>query len=128
MCIRDRLSKSRQGRLQVRIGNKAIPAERVCLLLLNGEDPGTDVVFMDGDYDNLRADNLEVCKGTYFEVKPLREPENQSERIVEPPAQIDGEVVKMKNGRWLARRLNGLCIEVVGRFETETKAIEALKS
>ena len=121
MCIRDR------GRLQVRIGNKAIPAERVCLLLLNGEDPGTDVVFMDGDYDNLRADNLEVCKGTHFEVKPLTEPEIKPESIIEPPAVVNGEVVQLKSGKWAARRLNGRCLEVIGRFDNESAAIEALK-
>ena len=33
------LTKNRQGRLQVRVGNRAIPAERVCLLLLTVKIP-----------------------------------------------------------------------------------------
>ena len=121
------LSKSRQGRLQVRVGSRAIPAERVCLLLLNGEDLGNGITFIDGDCKNLRAKNLKIADDTDIEGKAHREVENQSEAIVEPPAQVNGEVVRLKNGRWMAKRLDGLCITVIGRFETERSALEALK-
>ena len=93
----------------------------------NGEDPGTGIVFVDGDCTNLRANNLKVGDDTKVEGKAPTEAENQSEAIIEPPAQVNGEVVRLKNGRWLAKRLDGLCITVIGRFETERSAIEALK-
>ena len=122
------LSKSRQGKFQVRVGNRAIPAERVCLLLLNGEDHGTDIVFLDGDCLNLRADNLKVDDDTKVEGKTLTGAKIKPEPVIEdPPAQVNGEVVRLKNGRWLAKRLNGLCIEVVGRFETKRAALESLR-
>ena len=120
------LSKSRQGKLQVRVGNKAILAERVCLLLLNGEDPGNDIIFIDGDCANLRADNLMVGEDTKVEGKGRVEPVVKPEPVIEPLA-VNGEVIKLKNGRWLAKRLDGLCITVIGRFETERAALEALK-
>ena len=129
MCIRDRinradrgkrakkgesaLSKSRQGKFQVRVGNKAILAERICLLLLNGEDPGTGIVFVDGDYDNLRADNLKVSDSTKVEGKAPTEADIKPEPIVEEPPALNGEVVQLKTGKWIARRLEGGGIRTV---------------
>lgn len=117
------LSCSRQGKLQIRLGNKAVDAARVCLLLLNGEDPGANIVFVDGNCDNLRADNLQIANDTDIKGKPHREPENQSK----PPAEINGEVVQLKNGKWITKRLEGGGIRIVGHYETEQLAIEALK-
>ena len=121
------LSKNRQGRLQVRIGNKAIAAERVCLLLLNGEDPGNSITFIDGNYTNLRADNLRVSDSTKDEGKAHREAENEPEPIVEDPPALNGEVVQLKTGKWIARRLEGGGIRIVGRYDNKAAAIEALK-
>lgn len=121
------LSKSRQGKLQIRLGNKAFAAERVCWLLLTQEDPGSSVVFKDGDCSNLRADNLKIADNIESEGKARKEPENASKAIIEPPAPINGEVVQLKNNKWIARRLEGGGIRIVGHYETEQLAIEALK-
>lgn len=120
------LSKNRQGRLQVRVKTKAILAERICLLLLNQVDPGDNITFKDGDYTNLKAENLIVGDGATIERKPTIEPEIKPDALVKPPA-LNGEVVQLKNGKWVSRVASGGGIKIVGHFETEALAIESLK-
>lgn len=117
------LTKNRQGRYRVRLGNRSISAERICLLLLFKVDPGDNITFRDGDVLNLKADNLVVGDSAAIERNRAVEPKI----MPEPPVQVDGEVTQMKNGKWLARKASGGGIKIVGRFETEAMALEALK-
>lgn len=130
-------AKGSGGRLVVRHKGKSIEAPRIAWLLSTGKDPGENgVKYIDGDQTNLKSCNLVLTnKADNLAIKEvagkLKDEEKKEQEVKKAKAdqeqQVSGEVTRTKNGKWMVRVSDGGGIKIVGYFETEQLANNALE-
>ena len=134
-------AKGRGGKLIVRHKGQILDAARIAWLLSTGNDPGENGVrCLNGDLSDLKSCNLSLVDSTdNAAIKEMasrletEEKQSQEARVEqEKPNQaeqerpVNGEVIQLKNGKWLARVATGGGIRIVGHYETEAQALAAI--
>ena len=122
--------KGKGGRLIVRHRGQVIDAARIVWLLSTGNDPGNDgVKCINGNLSDLKSCNLSLVDSTdnaaITEVASRLETEEQEARV-EQDRTVTGEVIQVKDGRFMARVSDGGGIRIVGYYETEAQALAAI--
>ena len=122
--------KGRGGKLIVRHRGQVIDAARIVWLLSTGSDPGNDgVKCINGDLLDLKSCNLALVDSTdnaaIKEVASKLETEEKRSQA-EQEQQTNGEVIQVKNGKFMARVSDGGGIKIIGYYETEAKALAAI--
>lgn len=127
------LSSGRSAKPLVKHQGASIEAARICWLLSTQTDPGAGgVQCLNGDSSDLRSSNLALVDDIDNEaMKKLSGLLEKGDEVPETtdipnqPASL-GEVVKLRNGRYMARTSDGGGIKIVGYYHSEVAAENAL--
>ena len=122
------IASGRSAKPVVKHKGEAIEAARLAWLLSTGSDPGTGgVTCTNGDNTDLRSCNLALVDNSDDEaMKELAGRLNKDDDVPAQPANL-GEVVKIRDGRYIARIASGGGIRVIGHYHSERVANNALE-
>ena len=121
--------KGKGGRLIVRHRGQVIDAARIVWLLSTGNDPGNDgVTCINGDLLDLKSCNLALIDNAdNIAIKKVATKlKTEEQEQAEQKQSVNGEVIQVKDGRFMARIAAGGGIKIVGYYETEAKALAAI--
>lgn len=126
------ISRGRSASPIVKHKGEAIEAARLAWLLSTGSDPGAGgVTCNNGDNTDLRSCNLALVDNSNDEaMKELAGKLKEGEVIPDQQArapEIIGEVIRIRDGRYMARIASGGGIRVIGHYHSEGAANNALE-